>query len=107
MNRSSLLVLVVTMILVASLLVVAPPLSAQEKPADKTAGKDQSANAGTEKKLTAASKGTDSGTAAPVIFFPEPLHDFGTIATGAKVSHDFKVINKGDAPLRVTNAKGS
>jgi hypothetical protein len=107
MKRSSLFGALVTVILVASLFLVAPPLSAQEKPADRTADKDQTADAGKEKRLTAATQNTDSGAAAPVIFFPEPLHDFGTIATGAKVTHIFKVLNKGDAPLRVTNAKGS
>lgn len=44
---------------------------------------------------------------APRIFFPETVHDFGTIPRGGNVSHVFKVRNTGDAPLRLIKAKGS
>ncbi len=100
MNRSSLFVAVVLVILAASL-IFTPPLMAQAKPADPAAGPAR------DKKLSQASKEADPGGPAPVIFFPEPLHDFGTIARGSKVSHNFKVFNNGDAPLRLIKAKGS
>lgn len=103
MNRSSLLVAVVV-ILTVSLLVFSPSLSAQEKPTAKTDVKKSSIK---PKSVSTAGKEVDVSGGAPVIHFPEPLHDFGTIARGSKVSHNFKVINNGDAPLQLIKAKGS
>ncbi len=88
------------MVIIAAVLVFTPPLAAQEKPADPAAKTARG-------KLSQASKSVEAGQPAPEIFFPEPLHDFGTIASGSKVSHNFKVINKGDAPLQLIKAKGS
>lgn len=103
MNRSSLLT-AVAVILFASLLVFSAPLVAQEKPAGKTRAKHLSANTGEPSK---AGKPVDESLATPRIYFPEPLHDFGAIARGSKVTHKFKVVNNGDAPLRLIKAKGS
>lgn len=103
MNRSTLLVAVMV-IFTISLLVFAPPLAAQEKPAGKTGAKDPAAKL---KVSSSTGKKVDESGGVPVIHFPEPLHDFGTIASGSKVSHHFKVVNTGDAPLRLIKAKGS
>ena len=101
MNRSALLVAAVTIVLAASL-ILALPLAAQEKPADHPRGPSR------DKKLSAASPNSDdSERTGPVIFFPEPMHDFGTVARGSKVTHNFKVLNKGDEPLKLIKAKGS
>ena len=43
----------------------------------------------------------------PVIHFPEPSYDFGTITQGDKVTHTFIVQNTGDKPLKLIKAKGS
>jgi len=55
--------------------------------------------------LFAAPAAAKSG--APEIHFPETLHDFGTILATDKVTNEFKVINRGDAPLVLTKAKAS
>lgn len=34
-------------------------------------------------------------------------YDFGTIPEGPKVTHDFRFVNTGDAPLTITNAQAS
>jgi len=43
----------------------------------------------------------------PKMAFEEEMHDFGTINEGDVVEHTFKFTNTGDAPLVITNAKGS
>ena len=43
----------------------------------------------------------------PKMTFAEEMHDFGTINEGDVVEHTFKFTNTGDAPLVITNAKGS
>ncbi|PZD79497.1 DUF1573 domain-containing protein [Mesonia sp. K7] len=43
----------------------------------------------------------------PVMTFTEDMHDFGTINEGDVVEHTFEFTNTGDAPLVVTDAKGS
>lgn len=43
----------------------------------------------------------------PQIYIPDDSYDFGSIKQGSKVSHTFKVYNKGDAPLKLIKAKGS
>lgn len=43
----------------------------------------------------------------PKMSFEEEMHDFGTINEGEVVEHTFKFTNTGDAPLVITNAKGS
>jgi hypothetical protein len=39
--------------------------------------------------------------AAPVIACDEPTHDFGTIAPAEKVKHVFKLVNRGNADLKI------
>ena len=41
------------------------------------------------------------------ILFNEYEHDFGTVSKEYKQKHIFYFINSGDAPLLITNAKGS
>lgn len=48
---------------------------------------------------------TNQGT--PVFAFAEEAHDFGVINEGTKAEHDFTFTNTGDAPLIISNAKGS
>ena len=48
-----------------------------------------------------ASQGT------PVFAFAQEQHDFGSINEGVKAEHDFTFTNTGDAPLIISNAKGS
>lgn len=43
----------------------------------------------------------------PVMTFEKTEHDFGTIKQGTNVEHLFKFTNTGDAPLIVSEAKGS
>lgn len=47
----------------------------------------------------------DQGT--PVFAFNQEAHDFGQINEGTKAEHDFSFTNTGDAPLIISNAKGS
>jgi hypothetical protein len=53
--------------------------------------------------------GTEQASDVPktTISFDQPVHDFGTIKHGEKVSHNFKITNTGSNPLTITNAKGS
>ena len=48
---------------------------------------------------------TADGT--PEFSFTEENHNFGTIDEGVKADYDFEFTNTGDAPLIITNAKGS
>ena len=43
----------------------------------------------------------------PDFSFEKELHDFGQLVDGEKVSYSFKFTNTGDAPLIISNAKGS
>lgn len=43
----------------------------------------------------------------PEFNFEKDLHDFGQLIDGEKVSYSFKFTNSGNAPLIITNAKGS
>lgn len=47
------------------------------------------------------------GEASPQFSFEKENHDFGEIKEGTVAKHDFKFTNTGDAPLIITNAKGS
>jgi len=107
MNRTSVLVTTASVILLGLLIALAPPAAAQEKNQDPT-GK-QKPLAGRQPDEALSTAGTEAGPnqPAPVIYFPEPLHDFGTVPRGSKVSHNFRVINNGDAPLKLIKAKGS
>ena len=41
----------------------------------------------------------------PVIEVKERSFDFGTVSRGEVVKHDFQVLNRGDAPLKIENVK--
>jgi hypothetical protein len=43
----------------------------------------------------------------PAFSFSEDLHDFGTIKDGDVVEHVFSFVNNGEAPLIISDAKGS
>jgi len=42
---------------------------------------------------------------APSVFFPEKTFEFEPVIEGAKVLHDFSVMNKGTLPLLITNVR--
>lgn len=44
-------------------------------------------------------------SAAPVIVVEEPIHDFGQVSQGEAVTHDFRVLNQGTAPLEIKKVK--
>ena len=44
---------------------------------------------------------------SPGIFFPETTFDFGEADQLTTLTHNFKVINKGDAPLKITKVRAS
>lgn len=48
-----------------------------------------------------------SVSGAPQFTFIEEEHDFGLLVDGEKVSYSFVFTNTGDAPLIISNAKGS
>lgn len=54
--------------------------------------------------LESGLKTQDSGrkTPSPDIFFPETTHAFGKVFVGDKVEHIFKVVNRGNAPLHIS-----
>jgi len=49
----------------------------------------------------------DGAAGAPAFSFAQENHDFGTIAQGDKPQTTFTFTNTGDAPLIITQAKGS
>lgn len=71
--------------------------SCKENAADKV-------NAENEKEVAERDANTSG---APAMKFEEDMHDFGTINEGDVVEHTFTFENTGDAPLVVSNAKGS
>jgi len=97
MNRFALRATTMAVILAVALLVMTPPLAAQEKPGGKAL----------EARAAANQKAGTAADAAPEIYFPEAVHDFGTIARGSRVSHNFIVKNTGSAPLRLIKAKAT
>lgn len=54
---------------------------------------------------TASPAGETAGTA--IFTFEKEIHDFGSLIDGEKVSYSFRFTNTGDAPLIISNAKGS
>jgi hypothetical protein len=46
-------------------------------------------------------------TGGPNIYFPVMEHDMGTIEKNGKIPYTFYFVNSGDAPLLITDAKGS
>lgn len=43
----------------------------------------------------------ETGEALPVIASDEPIFDFGTISPSDKVTHVFKIVNRGTADLHI------
>ena len=43
--------------------------------------------------------------AVPVIEVEEQTHDFHQVTEGEVVKHDFRVFNRGNAPLQIKNVK--
>ena len=43
----------------------------------------------------------------PAFTFEKEEHDFGILIDGRKVTYSFRFTNSGDAPLIISNAKGS
>jgi hypothetical protein len=41
----------------------------------------------------------------PKIVMEEKAHDFGTVAEGQKLKYAFKVINRGDEPLKINRVR--
>lgn len=50
---------------------------------------------------------TENTGVYPVMTFHQTEHDFGTIAQGTNVEHKFTFTNTGEAPLIISDAKGS
>jgi hypothetical protein len=53
------------------------------------------------------SEANQSNIGAPEFLFDVEEHDFGILEDGEKVTYSFKFKNSGDAPLIISNAKGS
>ena len=45
------------------------------------------------------------GAGSPAVFFPEKVFEFQPVVDGAKVVHDFVVMNKGTTPLLIENVR--
>ena len=43
--------------------------------------------------------------AVPIIEVENPIYDFGQVNQGAIVKHDFRVFNRGSAPLEIKRVK--
>lgn len=56
--------------------------------------------------LTSSESSENTGN-YPVMTFDKTEHDFGTIAQGTNVEHLFTFTNTGEAPLIISDAKGS
>ncbi|HOP43730.1 MAG: DUF1573 domain-containing protein [Flavobacteriales bacterium] len=54
-----------------------------------------------------AQDGKQVGGSGPMISLDKEVHDYGTIPNGANGTCEFTVTNTGDAPLIITNCKGS
>jgi len=50
---------------------------------------------------------TNASESLPIMTFNTKTYDFGTIAEGAVVKHEFTFTNTGNTPLIISNAKGS
>ena len=53
------------------------------------------------------SESSSEKSGMPEFNFEKELHDFGQLVDGEKVSYSFIFTNSGDAPLIISNAKGS
>jgi hypothetical protein len=46
-----------------------------------------------------------TGGASPAVFVPEKVFEFPPVIDGAKVLHDFVVVNRGTAPLTIESVR--
>lgn len=44
---------------------------------------------------------TRAAAGLPLLVLEEEAHDFGTVREGSRISHDFRVVNQGTAPLEI------
>ncbi|MBN1843431.1 MAG: DUF1573 domain-containing protein [Deltaproteobacteria bacterium] len=59
-----------------------------------------------EQKQTVQQKqAVEQKDAAPVIEVENPIYDFKQVAQGETVKHEFRVFNRGTAPLQIKNVK--
>lgn len=97
-RKTAIQFLVLLMILAGFLLA---PVSADEK---ESAVKPAKTEIGTPDQNSSPEAGVEG---EPVIFFPEEEFNFGEVGQVTTLSHTFKVLNKGDAPLKLLSAKAS
>ena len=69
--------------------------------------KQNAADKVSEEQVTEAAERDAKAGDFPIMEFTEVEHDFGTINEGDVVEYEFSFTNTGNAPLVVTNAKGS
>jgi hypothetical protein len=69
-------------------------------------GADQSAKK-KGKAPTVHTVDNDPSDGTPEIYLPEPEHNFGTVPQKSKLTHVFKVVNKGDGPLKIIKVSAS
>ena len=55
--------------------------------------------------VSATSFAMEDGGQAPSLFFPAPKYEFEEVLEGDEVLHDFAVLNRGSAPLKVLRVK--
>jgi len=55
--------------------------------------------------VQAAEEAKKEQVAVPIIVVEESTYDFGQISEGEVVTHDFRVLNQGAAPLEIKNVK--
>ena len=55
--------------------------------------------------LVALSRAAEEQQVAPVIDIEGPTHDFLQVTEGDVVKHDFRVFNRGNAPLEIQKVK--
>ena len=72
-----------------------------------TSCKEKASDKVNEENVAAAADRDAEAAKFPVMKFEKTEFDFGTIAKGAKVEHEFKFTNTGDAPLVIVNATSS
>ncbi len=60
-----------------------------------------------EEQLTIKSDTANATTSAAVLALADDTHDFGEIAEGQKVEHEFKFKNDGTSPLIISNVQAS
>jgi hypothetical protein len=53
----------------------------------------------------AAASGAGGSTPGTSVFFPEKTFEFKPVIEGAKVIHDFVVMNQGSAPLVISDVR--